>query len=97
MTAEEIQHRIALLFNPMPDMSGNNINRFHGERRRQIEDLAQEIVDTIAQSQNVPEILSNPDAVHVNMIRGTIAKPSLRQIVHLYGPDELRQALKDWA
>ncbi|BAU93341.1 hypothetical protein MPPM_4736 [Methylorubrum populi] len=43
MDAREIANRIALLLNPMPDMSGQQINRFHGERRRRIEDLAAEI------------------------------------------------------
>jgi hypothetical protein len=31
------------------------------------------------------EGLTDPVAVHVNMLRGTIAKPSARNIVHLYG------------
>lgn len=44
MTADEIADRIALLFNPMPDMSGRQINRLHGERRRQVEELAAQIV-----------------------------------------------------
>lgn len=43
MNAEEIADRIALLINPMPDMSGRQINRFHGTRRRHIEELAAEI------------------------------------------------------
>ncbi len=29
-------------------------------------------------------MLSDPNAVHVNMLRGSIAKPSLGQIMHLY-------------
>jgi multidrug resistance efflux pump len=44
MDADEIGRRIALLFNPMPDMSGNNLNRLHGEQRRRVERLAAEIV-----------------------------------------------------
>jgi hypothetical protein len=31
--------------------------------------------------------LSDPDAVHLNMLRGTIAKPSLAQIAHIYGDE----------
>lgn len=46
MTEEEICHRIALLFNPMPDMSGNNINRLRGRQRREVENLAHEIVSS---------------------------------------------------
>ena len=33
--------------------------------------------------------LSDPAVVHLNMLRGTIAKPSLKQIIHLYGVDAL--------
>lgn len=33
------------------------------------------------------EILSNPVAVHLNMLRGGIARPSWSQIQHLY-PEE---------
>ena len=35
--------------------------------------------------------LLNPNAVHINMLRGTIAKPSMTQIEHIY-QDEFRQA-----
>jgi hypothetical protein len=38
--------------------------------------------------------LSDPVAVHANMLRGTIAKPTVEQIIHLYGADALRAALK---
>ena len=37
--------------------------------------------------------LSDPICVHVNMLRGTIAKPTLEQIIHLYGVDALCKAL----
>jgi hypothetical protein len=44
--------------------------------------------------------LSDPNAVHVNMLRGTIAKPSPAQIWHIYGdtlladmPDDVRATL----
>ena len=33
--------------------------------------------------------LTDPAVVHLNMLRGTIAKPSLKQIIHLYGVDAL--------
>lgn len=38
--------------------------------------------------------LSDPIAVHANMLRGTIAKPTVEQIIHLYGVDALVQALE---
>ena len=33
--------------------------------------------------------LTDPVVVHANMLRGTIAKPTLDQIIHLYGVDAL--------
>lgn len=37
--------------------------------------------------------LEDANAVHVNMLRGTIAKPSLDAIIHIYGATQLRAAL----
>lgn len=37
--------------------------------------------------------LGDPVAVHLNMLRGTIDKPTIEQIVHLYGIDALCRAL----
>jgi len=39
------------------------------------------------------DMLSDPNVVHLNMLRGTIAKPSVDQIIHLYGVDALVAAL----
>ena len=37
--------------------------------------------------------LTDPVVVHANMLRGTIAKPTVEQIIHLYGVDALTKAL----
>lgn len=37
--------------------------------------------------------LTDPNVVHVNMLRGAIAKPTIEQIIHLYGVDALCKAL----
>lgn len=45
---------------------------------------------------HVPDLaaeLTDPIAVHANMLRGTIAKPTVEQIIHLYGVDALCKAL----
>jgi hypothetical protein len=42
---------------------------------------------------NVEFGLADPVAVHANMLRGTIAKPTVSQIIHLYGADAIRAAL----
>ena len=46
-----------------------------------------------AAAQQREAALSDPICVHVNMLRGTIAKPTLEQIIHLYGVDALCKAL----
>ncbi|GEM_PF-2736771 len=42
------------------------------------------------------DALTDPNAVHVNMLAGHIAKPSIDQIVHIYGADALRAAVSAW-
>ena len=37
--------------------------------------------------QEVERALADPNAVHINMLRGGIAKPSARQIWHIYGKE----------
>jgi hypothetical protein len=37
--------------------------------------------------------LADPNVVHVNMLRGGIAKPSIAQIIHIYGEEALIAAL----
>lgn len=39
--------------------------------------------------------LADPTAVHANMLRGSIAKPSPRSIWHIYGEDLLKEAPED--
>ena len=39
-------------------------------------------------------LLQDPNAVHINMLRGSIAKPSVGQIIHLYGRETLLAALE---
>lgn len=38
-------------------------------------------------------MLSDPVAVHANMLRGTIAKPTADQIIHIYGRDALTRVM----
>jgi NifB/MoaA-like Fe-S oxidoreductase len=47
-----------------------------------------------AEREALREALTDPVAVHANMLRGTIAKPTIEQILHVY-PDlrELIEAL----
>lgn len=40
------------------------------------------------------DMLSDPNAVHINLLRGTIAKPTVEQIIHLYGVDALCRGLQ---
>jgi len=56
------------------------------------------------QLQAIHDVLQDPIAVHANMLRGGIAKPSPTNIWHLYGrelfdamPHEFRQAARERA
>ena len=42
---------------------------------------------------DILKLLSDPDAVHLNLLRGTLARPAIEKIVHLYGAEALRAAL----
>ena len=42
---------------------------------------------------DILKLLSDPNAVHRNLLRGAIARPSASQIIHLYGAETLRAAL----
>lgn len=45
----------------------------------------------------IEAVIGDPVAVHLNMLRGTIAKPSIENIIHLYGRDALLAALQSRA
>lgn len=42
---------------------------------------------------DLSKILSDPNAVHLNLLSGALARPSIAQIIHLYGAETLRAAL----
>jgi len=35
------------------------------------------------------EALADPNAVHANLLRGSIARPSVSQIIHVYGREAI--------
>lgn len=47
----------------------------------------------VDETERLREVIADPNAVHVNMLRGSIAKPSIAQFIHLYGEDAVRAAL----
>lgn len=47
------------------------------------------------QCKEIEQLLKDPTVVHVNMLRGSIAKLSIPQIIHIYGKEALREALDD--
>lgn len=47
----------------------------------------------MAEREDIEAKLSNPNAVHANMLWGTIAKPSVSQIIHLYGRALIEEVL----
>lgn len=56
MDAQGIANRIALLWNRQPDMSGNQINRLHGDNRRLVEELARDLAAEIAKERERADI-----------------------------------------
>lgn len=54
---------------------------------------AQSILASLSASNAMRDALEDPNAVHVNMLRGSIAKPSIAQIIHIYGKDAILAAL----
>jgi hypothetical protein len=38
-------------------------------------------------------LATDPNTVHINLLRGSLARPSIAQIIHIYGADNLRAAL----
>lgn len=41
--------------------------------------------------------LADPDAVHANLLRGSIARPSVHQMIHIYSPAKVMNALDRYA
>lgn len=46
----------------------------------------------LAERERWTALLPDPVAVHLNMLRGTIAKPRMEHLIHLYGAEALRSA-----
>lgn len=40
---------------------------------------------------SIEDVIKDPVLVHVNMLSGTIAKPDIRSMLHLYGADAIAQ------
>ncbi len=51
----------------------------------------------LIQKAEIEKALSDPTSVHYSMLKGTIAKPTLAQIIHLYGGDLIPRAEADLA
>ena len=49
--------------------------------------------EAAAEIERLRAALQDPATVHINMLRGIIAKPTLAQIIHLYGDASIRAAL----
>jgi len=64
---------------------------FEAESHAADDALLREAADHIERFESV---MADPIAVHINMLRGSIAKPSITNIVHLYGAATLRAHLK---
>lgn len=43
---------------------------------------------------NMVALATDPNIVHINLLRGSIARPSIEQIIHIYGAENLLRSLK---
>lgn len=59
-----------------------------------VAEKADRIEALTAENERLLEAMKDPNVVHVNMLRGGIAKPSVGQILHIYGEDVFRAALE---
>ena len=41
--------------------------------------------------------IADPNTVHVNLLRGSIARPTVHQMIHIYSPAKVRDALDVYA
>ena len=55
--------------------------------------LINEVQDHAMQAAKLRAMLADPVAVHLSMLSGAIAKPTVEQIVHIYGAETLLAAL----
>jgi hypothetical protein len=58
-----------------------------------LKEAARRLSELERENARLREAVADPVAVHLNMLRGGIAKPSINNIIHLYGADALRAAL----
>lgn len=64
-----------------------------GTRPRGWQKRVNDHIRSLAKMAALQPDLTDPVVVHANMLRGAIAKPTLDQIIHLYGVDALCRAL----
>lgn len=85
-------------------MTEEQIIRLYGERCAEHCDdccvcevwAMHDLIETQAREiERLTQALIDPNVVHVNMLRGGIARPSISQILHIYGEDVFRAALGD--
>lgn len=88
---------------PTPEQRATDIANAAGIRSPVIWAIARDaaLAAILQSDQQQAELLSDPTAVHVNMLRGGIAKPTPANIWHIYGrelldamPDEFRAGLQ---
>lgn len=66
---------------------GENSDRLVSQR----EDLKESLKNLESIIAEFRQLISNPEAVHINILRGTIARPSFEQFQHLYPAEFITQ------
>jgi len=79
-----------------PDAVIAFVERERADRHKARAEKAKAVREAAAMRKEVEQLreaLSDPIAVHANMLRGAIAMPSVENIIHIYGAEALRAAL----
>ena len=67
----------------------------HTDALNEIHAVVDEAIRQVVEPSMVQaDLLLDPNVIHVNMLRGSIAKPSLKQIIHIYGAENLYSEIR---
>lgn len=98
MTTQELVERLRQQVEPVYDVAPYQTAVARAEMliaaAMNLTAAADRLEELEAENALIEKLSADPVAVHINMLRGGIAKPSVANIIHLYGAGVLRAALE---